>query len=86
MAFHMTGIYQVYTKKYIWYIPGIFQVYTVCRHMSGIYQVYTMIINFLGFPDEYDGISNCIGNGLPVIGFKSAGLPAAIGFQSARTH
>ncbi len=45
-----------------------------------------MIINFLGFPDEYDGISNCIGNGLPVIGFKSAGLPAAIGFQSARTH
>jgi hypothetical protein len=25
-------------------------------------------------------------NGLPVIGFQSVGLPAAIGFQSARTY
>ncbi len=31
-------------------------------------------------------ICNCIGNGLPAIGFQSAGLTAAIGFQSARTH
>jgi hypothetical protein len=36
-------------------LAGIFQVYTVYRHMSGIYQVYTIIINFLGFPD-HDGI------------------------------
>ncbi len=40
---------------------------------------------FVGSSQQYV-ISTCIGNGFPAIGFQSAGLPAAIGFQTASTH
>ena len=47
MAFHMTGIYQVYTKNDIWYIPGIYLSYDIRCHMTGIYQVYSRYILYV---------------------------------------
>ena len=40
MAFHMTGIYQVYTKSRLWYIPGIYLSYEMpfyTGYIPGIY-------------------------------------------------
>jgi hypothetical protein len=56
------------------YIPGIFQVYTVCGHMSGIYQVYTMIINFLRFPDAINFLST-LSNSIKIV-LDYLGIPS----------
>jgi hypothetical protein len=52
MAFHMTGMYQVYDR---YMSNGIYLVYTEHCRMSDIYQVFTIIINFLRFPDGRAG-------------------------------
>ena len=52
-----------------------------------ICQRYVSALLVVGSSKQYV-ICDCIGNGLPAIGFQSVGLPqaVAIGFQSARTH
>ena len=65
MAFHMTGIYQVYTKNDIWYIPGIYLSYDIPCHMTGIYlsydKVYTVYSHMSGIYQVYTMIINFLG-------------------------
>ncbi len=55
------------------------------QELQWICQRYVLALLVVGSSEQYV-ICDCIGNGLPAIGFQSVGLPAAIEFQSARTH
>ena len=61
MAFHMTGIYQVYTKNEIWYIPGIYLSYDIPCHMTGIYCISSYVGYILGIYHDYklSRVSRC---------------------------